>query len=53
MIDGCDQIGGFGLGELDRVALAVGWEIDDWDGSASSDRLIYQATLVIGSSLDG
>ena len=33
--------------------LAVGWEIDDWDGSASSDRLIYRATLAVGSSLDG
>src|SRR6266540_2659397 len=53
MIDGCDQIGGFGLGELDRVALAVGWEIDDWDGSVSSDRSIYRATLAVGSGING
>ena len=35
------------------MALAVGWEIDGWDGSASSDRSIDRATLAIGSSLDG
>ena len=53
MIDGCDQIGGFGLDELDRVALAVGWEIDDWDGSVISDRPIYWATLAVGSGING
>ena len=39
----------FGPGELDRVALAVGLEIDGSDGSASSDRAIYRATLAVGS----
>ena len=43
----------FRPGELDRVALAVGLEIDGWDGSASSDRAIYRATLAVGSGLDG
>ena len=43
----------FRPGELDRVALAVGLEIDGWDGSASSDRAIRRATLAVGSGLDG
>ena len=43
----------FGPGELDRVALAVGLEIDGWDGSASSDRAICRATLAVGSWISG
>ena len=35
------------------MALAVGWEINDWDGSASSDRPIYRATLAVGSGING
>ena len=31
----------------------VGLEIDGWDGSVSSDRPNYRATLVVGSGLDG